>query len=47
MAFANPGANVDLQSSKVFDVSHVVAVVTGGGSMLCCKAMYRIEGTHC
>jgi hypothetical protein len=32
MAFAKPGKNEDLQSSKIFDVSHIVAVVTGGGS---------------
>ncbi|KAL9014399.1 MAG: hypothetical protein Q9173_000947 [Seirophora scorigena] len=33
MAFAKPGTNIDLQSSKIFGVSHVVAVVTGGGMM--------------
>ncbi|KAL8801951.1 MAG: hypothetical protein Q9182_004132 [Xanthomendoza sp. 2 TL-2023] len=32
MAFASPGQNADLHRSKIFDVSHVVAVVTGGGS---------------
>lgn len=32
MAFTKPGTNGDLQSSKIFGVLHVVAVVTGGGS---------------
>ncbi|KAL8685885.1 MAG: hypothetical protein Q9224_005628, partial [Gallowayella concinna] len=33
MAFASPGQNADLHRSKIFDVSHVVAVVTGGGNI--------------